>query len=733
MTATADKLTRSIGKFKERAVPPFLHDRYYGRMLSSSTNLTHGYHPCSSAPYLNILVAIGFKKTCGGKSIPPPPPQSSLSSAKEKRDEDGHQLEASARCVTIVSSTGHSKKDDVRDDVSESSTTANKEQPDFFQLANNLLADATEGLADATEVVFQAIDPPISEKFVTKENEDKSKVGVPASRSVFAVTARQPPKSMNFGTTRSKCVETSHVASLIGMPQPALEKKLRQLIQDGKLQGILDQGKGQLIVPEKPASSTKPSRPISSTAPPFAESSASFRAPTRMPQPVMAPAEDFLNPAESEEAKDHAAAAKKVLLLRTSDYVAYLDALLKANTDEDILSENEGINAIVNELLCFLAMKAIGKNAVPSSKIHRAWRVLVLTRPLAYIEMCKAMDMSSSFAIDDEKFDPDVDEGDSLHIMQSNMIKERYESTRTTYAALFQSQPPSQFWPPTSGGIVETSEVPDHLEFLDEENLLLRDDDLSTVTESTLSSYSTDDDTQETVRASDVLNEFLFGWTLADRVMVDLAKKNDEKDTLIAKRDQEIALLKNVMSPHREPTQDKPDDVEEAAEEDLDSHKELRVDFDEDTSPPPPQVSVEKTKRGGDSPSEPEHVQDKEELSWQKNITNYFSEQARILAEAADRSLAAGYATGYATATTLEEEVTFQSAPPLLDGLPRSTEPLDVALILDEDDKDIEMPCVECIVKETSDTRAFLRKKKAGSWIEIRASKESAAPGNSPS
>ena len=726
MTATADKLARSIGKFEERAVTPFLHGRYYGRMLSSSTNITHGYHPCSSAPSSNILVAIGFKETCGRKSIPPPPPQTSLSSAKEKRDEDGHQLEASASTVTILSSTGDSKKDDVRDDVLESSTTANKEQPDFFQLVNNILADATEGLADATEVVFQAIDPPISEKFVTKENEDKSKVhvnvGVPASRSVFAATARQPPKSMNFGTTRSKCVETSHVASLIGMPQPALEKKLRQLIQDGKLQGILDQGKGQLIVPEKPASSTKPSRPISSTAPPFAKSSASFRAPTRMPQPVMAPAEDFLDPEESEEAKDYAAAAKKVLLLRTADYVAYLNALLKANTDEDILSENEGIDAIANELLCFLAMKAIGKNPVPSSKIHRAWCVLVLTRPLAYIEMCKAMDMSSSFAIDDEKFDPDGDESNSLHIMQSNMIKERYESTRTTYAALFQSQPPSQFWPPTSGGIVETSEVPDHLEFLDEENLLLRDDDLSTVTESTISSYSTDDDSQETVTAGDVLNEFLFGWTLADRVMADLAKKNDEKDTLIAKRDQEIALLKNFMSPHREPTQDKPGDVEEAAEEDLDSKKELRADFDEDTSPPPPQVSVEKTKRGGDSPSEPEHVQGTEELSWQKNVTNYFSEQARILAEAADRSLAAGYVT----ATTLEQEVTFQSAPPLLDGLPRSTEPLDV-------DKDIEMPCVECIVKEASATRAFLRKKKAGSWIEIRASKESAAPGNSPS
>ena len=62
--------------------------------------------------------------------------------------------------------------------------------------------------------------------------------------------------------THSKCVEISHVASLVGMSQPALEEKLRQLIQDGKLQGILDQGEGQLIVTEKPASSTKPSKNV---------------------------------------------------------------------------------------------------------------------------------------------------------------------------------------------------------------------------------------------------------------------------------------------------------------------------------------------------------------------------------------------------------------------------------------------------------------------------------------
>jgi hypothetical protein len=192
-----------------------------------------------------------------------------------------------------------------------------------------------------------------------------------------------------------------------------------------------------------------------------------------------------------------------------------LNALLKAHAVEAILSETQGLEAILNELVCFLAMKALGKSPVPSVKIHRAWRVLVQTRPLAYIEMCKAMDVSSGFAIDNENFDAEGDEDDSLDIILSNMTNERYESTRTTYAALFESNPPSEFWPPTSGGgsgVVERGEVPgNHLEFLNEVNLPRNEDmfgyEIGSDTFTSVSSMDFDDDSLGTMESAALLIE----------------------------------------------------------------------------------------------------------------------------------------------------------------------------------------------------------------------------------
>ena len=268
------------------------------------------------------------------------------------------------------------------------------------------------------------------------------------------------------------------------------------------------------------------------------KSKASLRPHTKKTKkPVVAPIEVILDPKESENAKNSAAIAKKVLLLRKADYFAYLNALLKAHAIEDILSKSGGIESIINELLCFLAMKALGKRPVPSVKIHRAWRVLVQTRPLAYIEMCKAMGASAGldiddngFAVDDESFDVDMSQKGSLKSIQADMIEERYESTRTTYAALFQSQPPSEFWPSSFDVVVEQLSSENHLEFLNEDNLpkklpkFLPQDDLSCENGSDAisvgSSVGSDDISLKSMDATDLLDELQY---LAKEHNIDIA------------------------------------------------------------------------------------------------------------------------------------------------------------------------------------------------------------------
>ena len=224
---------------------------------------------------------------------------------------------------------------------------------------------------------------------------------------------------------------------------------------------------------------------------------------------------------ESEQAQRCAAAAKKILLGRTADYIAYLNALLKAHANEEILSRNEGIDAIVNELLCFLAMKAIGKSPVPSIKIHRAWRIMVQSRPFVYIEMCKAMGASSGFSIDDETYDPEEDG----HNQETNMIKEKYEYTKSAYTTLFLSNPPAEFWPSTNNENEEVSSIPaNHLEFLHEENLPRQNDDLFSEIGSdamtSVSGMTYDDDSLATMEPAALLSELQY---LAEEQNIDIA------------------------------------------------------------------------------------------------------------------------------------------------------------------------------------------------------------------
>ena len=270
---------------------------------------------------MNTLVGIGIKKKGKGKSAPTPPPPppppprkeakvssasnktSKLSSAKEKRDEDGQQLEAATRSVPR---TINVEEKDVRDDISERS-----------------------GLTT------------LSTGYGSSEASSKLPLPPPPLSGLKAVVRLQAHARGRRARRHYKILRWYH-----GLDESPSTKAPgnRSTVSASK-----DIGKAPKRMNEpktaKPASSKEPSRPISSTTPPFPESSGAFRAPTEKSPPIMAPIEDFLDPEESEDAKKYAATAKKVLLLRTTDYVAYLNALLKAHAVEDILSESKASTA----------------------------------------------------------------------------------------------------------------------------------------------------------------------------------------------------------------------------------------------------------------------------------------------------------------------------------------------------------------------------------------------------
>ena len=359
-------------------------------------------------------------------------------------------------------------------------------------------------------------------------------------------TASKAPKKVNGPKITQPAASTKPSADAVdalGIVEVQSEAESTNSFRPTSTTTIYVQRKnGRMMAVDEMA--TAPSPPSSYSSPPprpeakegLPKSKASLRPNTKKTKKtkktVVAPIEVILDPKESENAKNSAATAKKVLLLRKTDYFAYLNALLKAHAVEDILSKSGGIESIINELLCFLALKSLGKRPVPSVKIHRAWRVLVQTRPLAYIEMCKAMGTSagfaigdSGFAVDDEGFDPDMNQKDSLNSIQADMIQERYESTRTTYAALFQSQPPSEFWPSTFDVVVEHGSA-NHLEFLNEENLpkklpkcLPQDEDGSDAN-SVGSSVGSDDISLKSMDAADLLDELQY---LANEHGIDMA------------------------------------------------------------------------------------------------------------------------------------------------------------------------------------------------------------------
>ena len=166
----------------------------------------------------------------------------------------------------------------------------------------------------------------------------------------------------------------------------------------------------------------------------------------------------------SERARERAIAAKKVLVRNTSLYVSFINALLS----ETVLSISTSIDAIVDELLCFLAMLVQDNYQafVPSFKIHYAHNILVEKCPDLYVEVCQSMGCKSHIPIVDAYF--------TNSVAGSEDLKARYELTRTCYAVFFKSKPPVEFWPAASSNSNEVARDEKHLSFLNEENF---DDD----------------------------------------------------------------------------------------------------------------------------------------------------------------------------------------------------------------------------------------------------------------
>jgi len=252
---------------------------------------------------------------------------------------------------------------------------------------------------------------------------------------------------------------------------------------------------------------------------------------------------------------------------------------------------------------------------------------------------------------------------------------------------------------------------------------------------------------------------------------LDRKRSKETAQELDRRVDEPACTAADVVAPRdTTPTEDKPDDIERGEKVDLDKHLENGTESDdqrvEETRPPPPLIA-ENTKRG-DSPSVSITVEDLSEVSDEIECNRSPTTQAEYInaskkgnsvaekedtilpktgapksdssqdfetssdnsppidAEADYQGFACFALLGLCVATRDQKEGTFQCAPPIVCGMPSSAaEPMDVARIMDEDDKDIEIPSIECILEEASGTRLCMPRKRA--LIKIKVCKGSAA------